>query len=153
MVSIHSYAIDEKKIWSHIGLVFAIAYMVIQTIVYFSELTVIVPLLFKGDIFNTVIAALGGVGISGTFLYSINGFGYGLMSLATLFAAPVFAGGKLERWVRWALTTHGVLAPVIISAVVYPVLIYIGAMWLLTFRLSTLLLAALLRRVSAQRNG
>jgi hypothetical protein len=35
-------------------------------------------------------------------IYSINGFGYGLMSLATLFAAPVFRGEKLERWVRWA---------------------------------------------------
>jgi hypothetical protein len=76
--------------------------MVIESIVYFSELTVIVPHLLNGNTGEVVLLALGGVGISGTFLYSINGFGYGLMSLATLFAAPVFTGEKLERWVRWA---------------------------------------------------
>ena len=110
MTSIHYRATDKRKIWSHIGLVFAIPYIVIQCVVYFSELMVIVPHLLGGDTGGPVLWTLGGVGVSGTFLNSINGFGYALMSLATLFVAPVFADGKLERCVRWALVAHGALA-------------------------------------------
>jgi len=109
-----------------------------------------VPSLLGGKADEATLLALGGFGIAGTFLYSINTFGYALLSLAMLFAAPVFTGKKLECWIRWSLVVNGALAPVIVLAVAYPVLIYIGALWLVTFPLSTILLTVLFNRLRSR---
>jgi hypothetical protein len=41
---------------------------------------------------------------------SLEGLGYLMMSVALLFAAAVFAGGRLERATRWLFVTSFVLA-------------------------------------------
>jgi len=99
MVSIHHYASEEKKIWSHVGLAFAIIYAVLVSVIYFVEMTVVVPPLQRGESDKVALLIFDPFT---SFMYAIDVLGYGFMSLATLFVAPVFAGRKLERWIRRA---------------------------------------------------
>lgn len=147
MVSVHYYASDEKKIWSHIGLIFAVIYTVLVSIVYFVELTVVVPRIFQGDTNEVTLLLFD----EGSFMVAVDGLGYGFMSLATLFAGLVFRGGRLERWTRWFLLANGILAPVIVGAVLYPALVIVGALWIITLPGSTILLAVLFNQVGEGR--
>ena len=72
--------------------------------------------------------------------------GYTLMSLSTLFAVPAFASNDRGRAARWAFAANGLLAPVLLPQVYFPNLIYLGALWLITFPLSMALLATLFRQ-------
>jgi hypothetical protein len=135
-VCIYHYASEERKIWGHIGLAFAALYAILVSTVYFVELTVVIPRIFQGNTDEIALLLFQ----QGSFMVAVDGLGYSFMSLSTLFAAQVFQGGKLERWTRLALIANGLLSPVILLAVIYPVLIIIGALWLVTFPLSAILL-------------
>jgi hypothetical protein len=68
------------------------------------------------------------------------------MSLATLFAAGVFTGAGLERMIRLFLMANGLLLPFIALQIYFHWLIWIAALWAVTFPASTLSLAILFRR-------
>jgi hypothetical protein len=76
-----------------------------------------------------------------SFLYAVDVYGYSLMSLSTLFAAPVFGGQGIERWIRWALIANGCLIPFLALQMYYPPLIWGGSLWAITFPVATWLLA------------
>lgn len=119
-------------------------YAVLVSIVYFVELTVVIPHLLRGECDKVAAFILVP---DGSFMYALDVLGYGFMSLATLFAAPVTTGDKLDRRIRWALMANGLLAPVIPLRMVFPVLIFVAALWIVTFPLSTVMLAVLFRRI------
>jgi len=81
-----------------------------------------------------------------SFMTGIDALGYASMSLATLFAAPVFRKSKLERWIRILFILNGLIAPVILMAQIYPRVAYAGATWILTLPLSSILVTILFRR-------
>ena len=68
------------------------------------------------------------------------------MSLATLFAAAVFRGKGIERWILRALFANGIIAPAIPLQMVYPPLWIVAALWGITFPASTILLAIFFRK-------
>lgn len=142
MVTIHACASKQHKIWAHIALVFAVIYAVLVSIVYFVELTVVVPRTMQGEADQVALLEFG----FGTFMFAIDILGYFFMSLATLFAAPVFDGRGLERWIRWALVVNGVLAPAIALQIIYPPLWNVAAVWVVSFPASTVMLAVWYRR-------
>ena len=72
-----------------------------------------------------------------SFLYAVDILGYSFMSVATLCAAPVFTGGGLRRVVRWFLTANGLLLPFIALQMYVHWLIWIAALWAVTFPGST----------------
>ncbi len=135
----------ERRIWATIGFGFALMYSVMNSIVYFTELTVVIPRVLRNEA-ETVSVLLFE---PGAFLFAVNGLAYGFMSMAALFAAPVFARLGLEARVRWAMLAHGVIGPFIVGAVVWPPLTYIGALWIVTFPAMGILLAILFRRAKA----
>ncbi len=95
MVSIHQYAAAEKKIFSQIGLVFAIVAAVLLTTDYFVQLTVIQPSIQQGE--TDGIALLTQYNPNGVFI-ALEELGYWMMSLALLCVVPVFSRrNKLER--------------------------------------------------------
>jgi hypothetical protein len=143
MVSIHYYAPEDRKVWSHVGLTFATIYAVLISINYFVQLTLVVPRLLRGDVES--IRFLLFVPFD-SFLYSVDILGYSFMSIATLFAAFVFTKGGLERTVRWFLIANGLLLPFIALQNYYHPLIYVAALWAITFPGSTISLAMLFRR-------
>jgi hypothetical protein len=73
--------------------------------------------------------------------------GYSFMSLATLFAAGVFTGGGLERVARLFLIANGALVPFIALQMYFHPLIWIAALWAVTFPGATATLAILFHRM------
>src|ERR1035437_7020362 len=108
VVSVHQLASQERKIWSHAAVAFAIAYTVLISIVYFVQLTLVAPRLARGQ--SKGIEVFLFVPFD-SFLYAVDILGYCFMSVATLFAAMVFTGRGLERVVRVFLTANGLLLP------------------------------------------
>ena len=72
------------------------------------------------------------------------------MSVATLFASRVFTNKGLERIVRFFLTANGLLLPFIALQMYFHPLIWIAALWAVTFPGSTWSLAILFHRSAAK---
>ena len=81
-----------------------------------------------------------------SFLYAVDILGDSFMSVATLFAARAFAGGGLRRVARWLLTANGLLLPFLVFQMYVHPLIWVAALWAVTFPGSTWALAVLFRR-------
>jgi hypothetical protein len=145
MTCIHSYAVPEKKLWSQVGLAFAIAYMVLVSLVYCVQLITVVPVTLQGEANTVAFLAFGGTYKS--FMSAIDTFGYGIQGLATLFAAPVFFRGRLERWIRGLFIVDGVLAPAFVLALFNGLFLFPALGWCVTIPVSAILLAVLFRRV------
>lgn len=149
MVTIHDCASKQSKIWANIALAFAVIYAVLVSIVYFVEITVVVPLTTQGEADQVALLTFG----FGTFMFAIDILGYGFMSLATLFAVPIFDGGGLERWIRRALFVNGCLAPVIVLQILYAPLWHLAALWAVSFPAATVMLAVWFRRMQRAVNA
>jgi hypothetical protein len=151
VVSIHQLASPDRRIWSHLAVVFGTAYAVLISINYFVQLTWVMPRLAAGrtqGIEQFLFTPFD------SFLYAVDILGYSFMSVATLFAARVFTGKGLERVVRVFLTANGLLLPFIVLQMYVHWLIWIAALWAVTFPGSTWSLAILFRRaVTATTNS
>jgi hypothetical protein len=143
MVSVHQAALPPRRIWSHAAVAFATAYAVLISTVYFVQLTLVAPRLARGDIQG--IEAFLFVPFD-SFLYAVDILGYSFMSVATLFAAPVFSGRGLDRVVRFFLIANGLLLPFIALQMYVHSLIWIAALWAVTLPGSTWALALFFRR-------
>jgi len=148
MVSVHYYVPAERKIWSHLGLVFTVIYAVLISINYYVQLTFVVPHLLDGTTDSVRLQPFLFVPFD-SFLYSVDLLGYSFLSLATLFAAFAFTGSGIERTVRWFLLANGVLLPFLALQIYYLPLIWVASAWAITFPGATIALAILFRR-SAQ---
>jgi hypothetical protein len=148
VVSIHQLSSPDRKIWSHAAVAFATAYAVLISINYFVQLTWVAPRLAAGrtqGIEPFLFTPFD------SFLYSVDILGYSFMSVATLLAARVFTGRGLERVVRVFLTANGLLLPFIALQMYVHWLIWIAALWAVTFPGSTWSLAILFRRTGTTR--
>jgi hypothetical protein len=144
MVSIHYQAEPGERVWSHAAIVFAAMYATLISIVYYVQLAFVMPRLARGDTADIQLLLFEPFD---SFLYAIDVFGYSLMSLATLFAAAVFGGRGLERWIRRALIANGCLIPFLALQMYYPLLIWGGALWGITFPTVTCLVAIHFKRL------
>jgi hypothetical protein len=146
VVSIHYLAAPDRKIWSHIAIAFATAYTVLISIVYFVQLTLVAPRLASGEIEGSEMLVFVPFD---SFLYAVDILGYSFMSLSTLFAAMVFTGKGLERIVRFFLLANGLLLPFLALQMYFHPLIYIAALWAITFPAATGSLTLLFRQIPA----
>ena len=142
VVSIHEMAAPARRIWSHIAVAFATLYTALISLVYFVQLTWVGPQLAQGHTERT--ASFLFVPFD-SFLYAVDILGYSFMSVATLFAAMVFTGRGLERVARWFLIANGLLLPFIALQMYFHSLIWIAALWAVTFPGATCALALLFR--------
>jgi len=146
VVSIHQIATPDRKIWSHIAVAFGIAYAVLISIVYYVQLTLIAPRMAAGRIEGIEMFLFTPFD---SFLYSVDILGYTFMSVSTLFAARVFPGKGLERIVRLFLTANGLLIPFLALQIYFHPLIWIAALWAVTFPGATWSLAILFKRTGS----
>lgn len=151
MVSVHYYAPDDRKIWSHLGVVFATIYAVLISLNYYVQLTFVLPHMIEGTVESVQVQPFLFVPFD-SFLYSVDILGYSFMSLATLFGAFVFTGDGLERTVRWFMTANGLILPFLALQIYYNPLIWIAALWAITFPGSTIGLALLFGRTTPARS-
>jgi len=135
MVSVHYAAPDQKQIWSHIGIAFAILYAALISIVYVTWLFVVEPHVLRGQANQVALLIFA----PGSFMQMVDGLGYTFMGVALFFAAPVFAGQRLDNWIRWLCLLSGPGAlMVFLSYVLY--IIPLGlAEWVITPALAILL--------------
>jgi hypothetical protein len=152
MVSVHYYAPEDRKIWSHLGVVFATIYAVLISMTYYVQLTFVLPHLIEGNVESGQVQPFLFVPFD-SFLYSVDILGYSFMSLATLFGAFVFPGRGLERTVRWFMIANGLILPFLALQIYYNPLIWIAALWAITFPGSTIALALLFRRTTPEMSG
>jgi hypothetical protein len=145
VVSIHTLALSDRKIWSHAAVVFATIYTALISINYYVQLTWVGPRLAAGrtaGMEQFIFVPFD------SFLYAVDILGYSFMSLATLFAAMVFTGKGIERVTRWFLISNGLLLPFIALQMYWHGLIWIAALWTVTFPGSMWSVALVFRRAS-----
>jgi len=145
MVCIHYYAAEDRKIWSHIGLIFATIYTVLISINYYVQLTLVLPHMIQGEIESIKFLLFTPFD---SFLYSVDILGYSFMSLATLFSAFAFTGPGLEKTIRRFLIANGRILPFIALQNYYHPMIWVASLWAITFPGSTISLAVFIRRNS-----
>lgn len=115
MVSIHSYASQQKKIFSQIGLSFAIITAVILLSAYFIQFSVVPASLINGE--TEGITLLTQYNPHGIFI-ALEDLGYLMMSLSLLFMAPVFTNkDRLETTVRWVFIVGFILTIVSLATI------------------------------------
>lgn len=118
MVCIHQYASQDKKVFSQIGLTFAVISASVLLIDYFVQLSVIQPSLLNGE--TDGIPILTQFNPHGLFI-ALEDLGYFMMSIAFLSIAPVFSGkNKVEKAIRWIFIINFILTMgsfILISAI------------------------------------
>lgn len=101
MASVHSYASDEKKVFSLVGLSFAVIYATVISVNYFIQLTFVRQGTFDVSVFDMTNMH--------SMMWVIEVLGYFFMGLATLFTAPIFGSGRIEVIVKWLFVVNGIL--------------------------------------------
>jgi hypothetical protein len=162
MVSIHYYAPEEKRIWSHLGISLATIYAVMCALSYYIQLTVIQnnTLRMTEDVLQPFVF------IPGTPLFAQDMLGYVFMCAATLATGFVFPGGKLESWIKWLFILNGVLfilPTLIVPALPLPVNeagtgvgnkvgVYANMLWSVYFTVTAGLVTLLFKRMGEVRS-
>lgn len=108
MACIHHYADEGRKLFSRIGLAFAVIAAGILVVTYFVQVSVIPPSLENGE--TDGIALLTQFNPHGLFI-ALEEIAYLMMAASFLLVAPVFWGAnRVERALRWLFVLSFVLA-------------------------------------------
>ena len=100
IICIYYSAPEDKKIYGHIGLSFAIIYASMISMNYFIQLTFVQFGAFDTDILS--------ITDPHSMMMTIEVFGYFFMGLSTLFIAPLYRSGRLEQSIRWLFVFNGI---------------------------------------------
>ena len=115
MVSIHAYASSQRKIFSQIGLSFALLATMVLVGDYFVQFSVVPISLMSGE--TEGITLLTQYNAHGVFIV-LEELGYLLMSLSFLFMAPVFINrNRLESAIRWVFIVSFLLTVVALTLI------------------------------------
>jgi hypothetical protein len=149
-VSVHHSVAPEKKVWSQAALAFACIYAPLCTVAYVVELSVVQPVVLRGQADQVALLTLAQYGTQPNTVFSaFDGLGYAFLSLACLFAAPIFGGSRLERWIRWMLVGTGVMGvPTILTYFVNPGFLWFTTPWSITVPAFSALLAIYFKQLS-----
>ena len=147
------YASDNKRIWSLIGLVFAVMYGAVLAANYWVLLTLVQESLLSG---YTKGLEWFVIGSPHSITNTIEGIGYGFMGLAAVFISQVFDGDKLKSWLRWLFIVNGVagIAGVILGGLGIMMATMVSlAVWCVTFPVATAMIAVLFRRAGQHKTS
>lgn len=143
MICAHYFAPSDKKIWTAIGIAFAIVYATLISMVYFSQLGAVIPQLMDGSINENHVLVFK----TKSFLMAVDCLGYTYMGLSTLFASFAFREEK-KKWLFTSLLVNGLTGPLVAMIFFFPGLIYFGAIWMITFPMAMINLAKTFKRDS-----
>lgn len=146
MLALHYLTPDGKKFWSHAAVLFAVMYAGYVNLNYIVQLATVIPASLQGRLDE--IRVLDQTPHS--LFWDIDALGYIFMSLATLFAVPVFTKEGLQKWLRWFFLANGLVIPLFAVVYFYPTfstaLLLLGLPWLVTAPGSILLLTIFFKR-------
>jgi len=128
IICLHYSVAEELKVFTAIASAFAVLYCACVTIVYFTQIAVVIPKFLQHNINESYVLAFSG----NSFMVAVDCIGYALMSVSTFFAAFAFKNDYKNRWLYRSLLCNGLLTPVIILAFFIPAFIFVGALWIIT---------------------
>lgn len=141
LLALHYVTPDGKRFWSHAAVLFAVMYATYVTLNYVVQLTAVIPYAAPNPVLIQTPHSL---------FWTVDALGYIALSLATLFAVPVFAKQGLQKWVRRFFLANGLIIPLFAVVYFYPnfstALLLLGLPWIITAPGSMLLLALFFRR-------
>ena len=146
MVSIHSYAAEDKKIWSRLGLAFTLIYACMAAMNYMIQLLPVWRSINNGETDGLAMYVLGN---PHSIFWGL-AYAYIFMNLAMLFSAMVFAGNPLENRIRLLFILNGVSAIVTLASAFLdsPPVYLLGSLviWCPVFTAAAVSVAVLFRR-------
>lgn len=104
MVTVHSYAAEDKKIWSRLGLAFTLIYATMAAMNYMIQLIPVWRSISNGEADGLAMFVLGN---PHSMFWGL-AYAYIFMNLAMLLTAPVFERTLLERRIRLLFILNGV---------------------------------------------
>ncbi len=147
MIGVRYLVPESRQIWAQAGIAFATVYATLIGIVYYVQLTLVMPRMLQGRTEDIEVLLFTPFD---SFLYSVDLLGYSSMSLATLFAAFGLVGVPSARTARLFLLANGLLLPFLLFQIYVNWLIWIAALWAVTFPGAAIALAGVFRRVIRQ---
>jgi hypothetical protein len=151
MVSIHSYAAEEKKIWSLLGLAFTLIYATMAAVNYMIQVLPVWRSINNGEADGLAMFVLGN---PHSIFWGL-AYAYIFLNLAMLFSAPVFAGNTLEKRIWLLFILNGVSGVFTLAAALLdsPPIYLLGSLviWCPVFTAAVVSVAALFNRTI--RNG
>lgn len=150
VVSVHQVTSPERRIWSQAALAFATVYAVLVSGVYFVQLTLVAPRLASGRVAG--IEPFVFVPFD-SYLYAVDILGYSFMCVSTLLLARAIPGGGVARMARVFLTMNGLLVPFLVFQMYVHPLIWIAALWAVTFPGATWALAVWFSRMPTSEHA
>jgi len=151
LACVHAYASEDTKPWALLGVVFAAMYATIASVTYVLQLTVVRQhLLGRQTAGLDLLISVNPNSVA----WALETFGYFFMDLALLVTAPVFRGGRRERWICRLFLANGIGLPatavyVYTMDALQPLALASLGVWCVTFPIAMGLLAATLRRGDA----
>jgi len=146
MVSIHSYAAQDKKIWSLLGLAFTLIYASMAAMNYMIQLLPVWRSINNGETDGLAMYVSGN---PHSIFWGL-AYAYIFMNLAMLFSAMVFAGNPLENRIRLLFILNGVSAIVTLASAFLdsPPVYLLGSLviWCPVFTAAAVSVAVLFRR-------
>lgn len=133
----------HRQIWGQAGVAFATIYATLIGIVYYVQLTLVMPRMMQGRTEGIELLLFTPFD---SFLYSVDLLGYSSMSLATLLAAFGLVGVESTGAARLFLLANGLLLPFLLFQIYLPSLIFIAALWAVTFPGAAIALSIVFRR-------
>jgi len=146
IAALHVTIPGPRRVYSIAALAFATIYAVLTGLVYFVQLTLVAPRMAAGD--TTGIEVLLFVPYR-SFLFAVDLLGYSFMCLSTLFAAAAIWNVGRARSARFWLLLNGLLLPALAFQMLVPQLIWIGAIWAVSFPAAVLQLSRYFRDLDA----
>lgn len=113
-VGLAAYAEPEKKACALAAVAFGAVYAVFVTLVYYTQLTTVWQQSASPEMLKEITYR------PGSWLFNLDLFGYGMLSLSTVFAGLALSVQKRgEAWLHRLLLIHGLFA---VSCFLFPVL-------------------------------
>lgn len=107
-------AVPERRASAYFGMALAGVYTVFITLVYYSQITTVFHQTAAVDVLQAITYQ------PGSWMFNLDLFGYGVMSLSTFFIGlSVIADSRAEKWMRGLMLAAGVFA---LSSIVMPML-------------------------------
>jgi hypothetical protein len=150
MSALHRASSADRKVFGQVALSFAIVYATLISLVYFAQLTFVGPRIAAGD--TSGIELLLFVPYK-SFLFAVDLLGYSMMSVSTLFGAFALPPVKAARTARLFMLLNGALLPFLALQMFFPDLIYVAALWAVTFPCAALWVAGVFRRIPSDAHG
>ena len=142
MIGVLHLVPESRRIWGQAGVAFATVYATLIGIVYYTQLTLVMPRMMEGRTEGIEVLLFTPFD---SFLYSVDLLGYSSMSLATLFAAFGLAGTPSTRIARRFLLANGLLLPFLLFQIYVNPLIWVASLWAVTFPGAAVALAVVFR--------